>query len=710
MNPVKQRACQACGAVLPYASAPTHEKPVMSGRPTLRGMRSPATLNDGPYGPPSARAGAGLATPGDQTSSDQTMPSLVGPTPDQIRSHRANSTLLGHQSPAVVGAGATAQSVPSSRAPVSPAPISNGAAPHSRPGAGVAPSRPALGAVTARSGPSHNATLLGHAPLGEHKPYSSSRSSTSQTMPSMQAVRNDAPAIPTAPSNCDDEDADPFGARVVQPVEDQRITPHDSPTRTYFAVNAAEVPAPGSERAPAPPTSRPRPLPYPTLATPEPVPSVRSTDAAKTKRTDRRPSNPKPRSRASAAPGRASDRERADSNPKAGVSQRARQSRLGRSVLGLTAALGVGLLLFSLLWRPAFPVTVQINAHETSPSLEIYCESCADGSQVQLDGQRGEFRDMRASLPLRTLPRVGANTFTLEVFRTGLGRDENVEVTAHVDYRAHWALEGLLDVQPHVDVLVETAPGVAVGVDDDTVPLVNNHGVHPVVLPRSISGSSNSVEWLDRDVALHITKPNGPTASQRFGVRLPVVPLTIDTPWTSFRTDASSVVVGGRTLPGAAVAGADARTIADESGYFELRVPARPGENQLELVASLAEHMPRSATTTFVQVPNLTPTAVSYQRDAVRRFDRLTEQLEATPTVSVALAGKVQEWKTSHNLTVLLVAVSAGCPVRSCLVRVEYPAAAEFAANEPISVFGEARPPAEGAGPLPEVQSHFILR
>jgi len=377
-------------------------------------------------------------------------------------------------------------------------------------------------------------------------------------------------------------------------------------------------------------------------------------------------------------------------------------------VLGLTAALGIGLLLFSLLWRPAFPVTVQINATEP-PSLEIFCESCADGSLVELDDQHGEFRDMRAALPLKAAPRVGANTFTLKVVRTGLGRDEDVEVTAQVDYKALWSLEGLSDSPPHVDVVVETAPGVAVQVDDAPVTLVKEHGVHPVLLPRAITGPSSAVEWLDKDVALHITKPGGATSSQRFGVRLPVVPLTIDTPWASFRTDAESVIVSGRTLPGATVASGDEKTSANDSGYFELRLPARPGENHVELVASMAEHVPRSATTAFVRVPNLTPMAVSYQREAVRRFDRLTEQLAATSTVPVALAGKVQEWKTSYNLTVLLVSVSAGCPARSCLVRVQYPAAAQFATNEPISVFGEARRPPEGAGPLPEVQSHFIL-
>src|SRR5690606_25359603 len=197
---------------------------------------------------PDAGSGApsSASMSGEHTTSDQTMPSMVGPTPEQIRSHRVNSTLLGHQSPTVVGAGL--ESAPSSRAPVSPVPVSpvpvspvpvspvavsNGAAArsHPHPTIGAASPRPAI-AGPQRGGPSHNATLLGHAAPGGHRhSHAAPRSSTSQTMPSMQAVRSGAPVVAAAPTSGEDEDADPFGARTVEPVvlEDQRVTPHDSP-------------------------------------------------------------------------------------------------------------------------------------------------------------------------------------------------------------------------------------------------------------------------------------------------------------------------------------------------------------------------------------------------------------------------------------------------------------------------------------------------
>jgi hypothetical protein len=711
MNPVKQKACQACGTALPYASSPSNERPV-AGRPTLRGMRSPESANS--QSMPAARADAppGLLT------SDQTMPSMVSPTPEQIRSHRANNTLLGHVSPAELGAAPESRAeVPSSRAPVSPAPTTGGFAAHLR-----APVNPG----PARGGVSRQATLLGHAPLSEaRRPTAVSRSSTSQTMPSMQAVRSDTPSTPT-PDKATDEDGDPAPAALVfpsqpAPPEEQRITPHDHPGRTYFAVTAASVPPPPSDTVP--PTSQPPSLAYPALGSPPPLPtrrsghpeplvspqlpaahSVRPLGESKTLPSTTAPydttvsPNVPPVSISPIAPSR--------------VSLRAVQSRLGRRVLALTALLGGGLLLFSWMWQPATPVSGQINASDATPALSVLCHSCADGSRVEFEGQHAEFHDNRATLSLATPPQVGANTFALQIYRSGMGRDETVQLQVEVDYKARWNLGGLTAKPPHLDVEIEAAPGVSAKVDDVDVALDSNRGIHRIELGQPVQGANRSVEWLEKSVEVATRRGAGaPSTASPFQIRLPIVPLTVDTPWSSFQTDAASVVLSGRTSPKATVTSPESSTQADADGYFELRVTPQSGVNAVEVVASAPGHAPRSSTTSFVQVANLTPIALAYQHDAVRRFDLLTERLiPGAKPVPVALAGKVQEWKTSHNLTVLLVAVSSGCPSRSCLVRVEYPAVVDFTPNQAVSVFGDATLSPPGIGPLPHVQSHFILR
>lgn len=718
MNPVRQKACQACGTALPYASAPNHERPV-PGRPTLRGMRSPE--------PPSNSQSLPVARsdkPPGVTTSDQTMPSLVSPTQEQIRSHRANNTLLGHVSPASVGASPESQrGAPSSRAPVSPAPASSGSAAHLKPAVGVAP----------RGGVSRQPTLLGHAPLNDApRPNSVSRSSTSQTMPSMQAVRSDTPRSPAAAESGSEEEDDPLPGAQALPAppagDQQRITPHDHPARTYLAVAAVSLPvtSPSSTAQvnSAPPSSPSQA--YPALGSPPPLPP-RASDPAPASQpksmsqahvtsqptltsgsvfpvlptpaaSELHPASPNapPVSLGSIAPPR--------------VSRRTVQSRLGRAVLTLTALLGGGLLLFSWLWQPATPITGQINLHDASPTLDVFCQTCSDGSHVELDGRREQFLNNRATLPLTAPPNVGVNTFALQVSRTGMGRNERVDLDVQVEYKARWDLTGLAARPPHLDVLIETAPGVSISVDDVDVALDGNHGRHSIAMTEPVHGASNSIEWLEKSVTIVTKRGTSPVTSSPFPVRAPIAPLAIDTPWSSFQTDAPSVVVSGRTSPKATVTSAESSTVADEAGYFELGVTPQLGVNAVELVASAVDHVPRAATTSFVQVSNLTPVALVYQKDAVRRFDALAERLprESQP-IAVALAGKVQEWKTHHNLTVILLSVTSGCPSRSCLVRVEYPAFVDFTPNQAVSVFGVARQPPPDVGPLPQVQSHFIL-
>lgn len=683
MNPVKQKACQACGTALPYASAPNHERP-MAGRPTLRGMRSPEPPEHVSQSMPAVRADAppGLLT------SDQTMPSMVGPTPEQIRSHRANSTLLGHVSPAAVGG---------SVGPVSdanPSPVS------SRAVGSIAHPIPAPASLHGR-GSSRQPTLLGHAPAPppqERGPDAPSRSSTSQTLPSMQAVRNDPPAQSSGEGGSE-EDAEPPRAVILSlpesPAhEEQRITPHDNPARTYLAVAAANPDAPAPESKTSGVASTQPSVVYPALGSPPPLPSAARRGSA-SNNANVSPNVPTPPAN-SFAPGR--------------LSRRAVQSRLGRAVLTLTASLGGGLLLFSWLWRPAMPVSGQINTNSVPATLDVACESCGDGSQVVLGATRSEFRAHRATLPLTSPPRVGPNRFALQIQRVGMGRDEQVELEVAVDYKARWDLSGLVANPAHLRVVLEAAPGVSIAVDGVDVALNDNSGSRPIELAAPISGTSSTVEWLDKAVTIVAKKNGSPPTESNLPVRLPVVPLTIDTPWSDFRTDASEVVISGRTAPGATVTSEQNTARADAAGYYELRVAPRSGTNNVQLVATAVDHVPRAVSASFERVASLTPVALAYQQTAVRRFDHLAEQLlQREAPVPVALAGKVQEWKTSRNLTVMLLSVTAGCPSRSCLVRVEYPALADFTPNQPVSVFGVAKPAPPGIGPLPLIQSHFIL-
>src|SRR5690606_7222717 len=102
-------------------------------------------------------------------------------------------------------------------------------------------------------------------------------------------------------------------------------------------------------------------------------------------------------------------------------------------------------------------------------------------------------------------------------------------------------------------------------------------------------------------------------------------------------------------------------------------------------------------------------------KGAVRRFDKLQQAIESgagEDAVRVALSGRVQEWQTHGNTTVMLLGVTYGCPQRGCADRAAHPSRLEVDGTTRLSVFGTATQVLAGPashGGLPQVQSHFVL-
>lgn len=672
-NPVKQRACQACGGELPYASAPSHERPGQS-RPTLRGLRSPDPL-------PPIEPGASASR------TDLTLPSLVSPTPEQIRSHRITATLLGHAHP-------DAQQPPVSQphfASSPPSPIYEVTAPPPSSAVYPAPSSHNRGEES-RAPLSTRATLVGHAPAPSD---AAEWSNTAQTMPSMRAVspdeawtheRRDVVEViaPTVNLNTSQVDSVPPSSS------------RNSSARTYLAVAPpsldiplSSVPSSSRNTPTSPDTSAPVSLTIDTVfetnsrANPNQAPTDSTGTAAATPFIN------------------AAHTELIGS---------AAQSRIAKGVLAITSLLGVGLLLFTWAWNPPAPVLGKINSEASPPALELWCDSCANGSYVVHQGQRHEFTDHHATLPLSTVPQVGSNTFELDVHRSGVRRDEQVTLAVPVDYRAKWNLSELTAVPPRLAIAVEAAPGVSMRINDAHVALSNGHGTHSLPLQRKLASASANIDWLE-ETAIITTSGGQSPSSVEYRVRVPVVPLVIDTPHSDFYTDTKLVVVSGRTSPHANVTTETESVNADATGYFEVTLIPQLGLNNVEVTATLDGHAPRTTPVVFTHSDNLTKLAVAYQARALRRFDEVIQRLSETKTpLNVALAGRVQEWRTDGNRTRALVAISSGCPQRTCLVRLEHPARTAFTTNQLISVFGVVTSPSKDFGPFPTIQSHFILQ
>lgn len=688
MNPLKQRGCQACGATLPFALAETQDPTKGQTRATLRGLRSPDSPTDG-LTPAELEAMKGELPPVvPPVPKDGTMPSFSAPTPDAINKHRDSiaTTILGHATPKPSPLGAQG---PHSAAPLTPKdpPFS----PRSRRDVEVQVGSQAS-VANASADEASRAAFAGRTLLGHQVPSQSPATSDTQsspTLPSMQAVVPDSESRSKrgtqAPSSVPPEvvsfrspnlpyenEASQFLAYDEGPIDSPALTSSSRSTpATPRSFRFQDVPAQGDD------------VPYSTSSQ-GPFGVVAPVSRA----VARRLTSPE--------------------------SVRAANVRMGRRVLIIASALLVALSLFALLWTPPEPPTARLVGVGEQTMLELTCNTCDDGSQVMISGQKATFSNHRASVPMPKPLNLGLNDIEIEIQRTGFGRNERMGLQFPIDYRLAWDLSQLEAIPPTLRVVVEAALGVTVSLDGQPVPLADNKGLHPVPIAADLIGPSTSEQWLEKSVSVAISGGRASTPPDQFTLKIPIVPLAVDTPWEGFLTADDTTVVSGRSTPNTKITVAGNPTTTNADGYFELALQTSAGLNQFTVSAHAPGHAPRFVNVSLTKVPSAHKAALEYQGTAINRFDEVFKQLQAPEaSVRVALPGRVQESKVQGSTTVLLVSVTAGCPNRSCVVRVIYPSRLELRPGERVAVFGPATLAAAGPTPqsrLPEIRAHMLLR
>ncbi len=678
MNPMKQQACQACGTALPAAGLPTPTK--HPARPTLRGLRSPAAMGAQPTPPSGADATL--------HSHQYTRPPPAAGVP-QVAARDA-VPLRGSASPAHVSRQGTLLG-------------------HSAPTAGASQTMPSMPAATSER--SQLSPRIAH-PVQSPQP---------PARPSPIALQQGEPLIVTGTA--------PDSAwRSLQKDHPASASPSEAVGRTLASATAP--PRQVASPAMSPPLASPIATPPPSapVATPGratvphrahmPPPSMNSSHAPSSGPVawSDPVASPLPMTPAEPSPPPAAFAEVAADLP----DHNARNRRVAYAVLSLSAALLLGLLLFSVFWQPPEPIRAQVKIHDGQEVLQVHCSNCAQGSRVRLGDSQASFNDGVAILSLHNPLNVGINRLLLIVEREGWARDESIALQVPVDYRFVWDLEGLAASPPHVALDVHAAPGVQVELNGTVIALREGRGQYHLSLGDEVHGVNSSVEWLDKIVRPRVMGAGAGQAPTPLQLRLPVAPLIIDTPTSGFVTDANRIIISGRTAPGATVASGEQQAVADAHGYFEFSLPIeKRGDQQHTVEARVPDHAPRTGVVEFAQVDNLKKAAIDFQKTAVRRFDKLQHALaeeDDTQVVRVALAGRVQEWTERGAATVMVLSVSYGCRQQVCLVRVTHPSKLVLEPKQRLSVFGTAAQiVASGAGRgdhhgnLPQVQSHFLL-
>ncbi len=676
MNPLKQKGCQACGAALPYADSDAKDPTKAQARATLRGLRSPESPTDG-LTPAELEAMKGELPPEVTVAvREGTMPSFVAPSSAVIDKHRDSitTTIVGHAVPKV------GQAAPDSIAPSTPKDSPRAPRPQDFALTPVDLNRPGFA----------GRTLLGHqVPKPAHQ--SASGGQTSQTLPSMQAVVPDSGSTPISSGPRSSPSVRSFGGsspsgRAASPElgsSPEQDPPGDVPEHTPFLAfeeGPADSPALNSSSRSTPPTPRSYRFsddPTTTVVTPPPISSQGYFGAVS------------PVSKA--IPVRTGSPE----------SVRAANVRLGRRVLVIASVLLLGLSLFALLWTPPEPPTARLIGVGEQTMLEVACNTCDDNSSITIGGQKGAFTAHRASVPMPRPLNLGYNDIEILIERTGIGRNERMQLQFPIDYRLAWDLSRLDQIPPTLGINVEAALGVTVSLDGQPVSLADNRGFHPVAIAADLMGPSVSEQWLEKSVPVAISGGRGSTPPDHFTLKIPIVPLAVDTPWDGFQTSDETTVVSGRSTPNTRISVAGNPTTTNAEGYFELALQTVPGLNTFTIAAEAPGHAPRFVNVSLTKVPSAGKAALEYQGTALNRFDELTKRLQTSDTgVRVALPGKVQESKVQGSTTVLLVGVAAGCPNRACVVRVVYPTRLALKEGERVAVFGVAT--LASAGPTPQ--------
>jgi hypothetical protein len=680
MNPLKQKGCQACGAALPYALSDAKDTSKGQARSTLRGLRSPESPTDG-LSPAEIEAMQGELPDPAPVPRDGTLPSFLAPSAELISRHRdsVTSTIVGLAIPQPAAVQATAPP-PESIAP--PTPKERAANSGSQPNVSFTGDMPRPSAI--------GRTLLGHV-APDPTPEGVTASQTSQTLPSMQAVTPES-----LRSHKVQTFHDPGGVRAEQASSPEHDVPGDAGENAPFIgfeEGPADSPARTSSRKDGPNTAKPRTFrfrddPKVTIVTPTPVSSYAHAVSPVSKAIPIRTGAPE--------------------------SIRDTNVRLGRRVLIIASLLLLGLTLFALLWTPPEPPTARLVGVGDNTTLEVSCNTCDDGSLVTIGGQKAQFANHKAGVPLPRPLNLGFNDIEIEIERTGFGRNERMRLEFPIDYRLAWDLAGLAQTPPVLGISVEAALGVTVSLDGQLVRLIDNKGLHPVSIATDLMGPSATEQWLEKSVAVAIGGGRASIPPDHVSLKIPIVPLVVDTPWDGFMTADDTTVVSGRSTPNTKLTVAGNPTTTDADGYFELALETAPGLNTFTISAHAEGHAPRFVNVSLTKVPSVHKAALEYQTTAVNRFDELTKQLEPPDaSVRVALPGKVQESKVHGSTTVSLVSIHTGCPTRTCVLRVVYPTRLELKTNERVAVFGVASLVATGSSPqstLPEVRAHLLLR
>jgi hypothetical protein len=345
-----------------------------------------------------------------------------------------------------------------------------------------------------------------------------------------------------------------------------------------------------------------------------------------------------------------------DDESVAGLPGAGRSGGLGRTLalVGAGLVLGVGAL-FAL--KPGAPaLEVQVSHEASGETLVVGVPGAEAGTRVRFAGSERPVASGAARFPLAPEAlKLGANELAITVLGAD-GEARESRVAIEVDYRARFALDGLVAPAPHVDLFIETTPGAKVSIEGKPVSLdASGRAQAPLPVPAVREGSHTL------RARYRVEAEGKPAVDGQLEASLPAASLVVESPSEGLRFEAPQLVIAGSAGSGAKVTVGGAEVPLTDGRFRKvLRMP-EIGPMVLEVVARAPGQAPRQVTLHTERVASLALAAAAFTPDPGVTYRVLAADPGAQRGKTVGFDARVYNVETQGGKGVLQVLVG-DCP------------------------------------------------
>ncbi len=364
-------------------------------------------------------------------------------------------------------------------------------------------------------------------------------------------------------------------------------------------------------------------------------------------------------------------------------------SRAPAIILALVALVGVvGALVYVFVLRPSGPppMTTAVEGDWNAPKLVVKCQTCIDGSTIDLGDKNATFASGAATIALTAKDiKAGRNVFKGKIVPKGKS-PRDVELAVLVPYLVRTSLAPLSTGEPHVDVVFDLADTVKAVVVDGEKLTGSGEKKHEVQIPAP----EGDARAFDKTVTYEVQPKEGAPIKGSLKLSIPYAPLRLGLPGRRAFAIGGELEVSGHTANGGTITVGEQTLTVDENGIFKGKVKVATDAKELVVRAHATKLAPRTVSVAIAHAKDAGEIAKTLKDEAKTPFDKIAAKPDDYLGAAVDVKIVVAQTKEEDGRTVAVgdqkcgAAGDAACPV----VRVLLPPGATVNKDDVIEVLG----------------------